>query len=42
MFDAIRGHGRWAFRDIHAIANHVGVPWDLVAPAYGRIALGID
>jgi 3-hydroxy-9,10-secoandrosta-1,3,5(10)-triene-9,17-dione monooxygenase len=28
-------------RDIHAIANHVGVAWDIVGPAYGRVRLGL-
>lgn len=31
-----------AFRDIHALANHVGVSWDLNAVPYGRTALGLD
>ncbi|MBV9120065.1 MAG: acyl-CoA dehydrogenase [Chloroflexi bacterium] len=31
-----------AFRDVHAIANHVAVNWDTQALRYSQLALGLD
>lgn len=31
-----------AFRDIHAVGNHVGLQWDNHGPLWGRIALGLE
>jgi hypothetical protein len=31
-----------AGRDVHAIANHVGVSWDSWGLAYGRVRVGLD
>jgi 3-hydroxy-9,10-secoandrosta-1,3,5(10)-triene-9,17-dione monooxygenase len=31
-----------ASRDVHAVANHVGLQWDIHAESYGRVATGLE